>query len=137
MRFQQRPRRFQPARRIVVAGDDDDLQVWRAQLGPLQETVQLALGGGRGVGIVENVARDQERVGLFTHDRIEQPVEEALVFVGPVVIVQGLAEVPVGSVQQPHAGSERGVGDRRHYSAAGPQVQKKSRPVVCPLTKPH
>jgi hypothetical protein len=114
MGFQQRPRRFQAAGRIVVAGDDDDLQVRRAQLGPLQEAVQLALGGGRRVCVVENVARDQERVGLFTDDGIEQPVEEALVFVGPVVIVQGLAEVPVGGVQQPHGES----GMRRWESGA-------------------
>jgi hypothetical protein len=66
VRFEQRARRFQPARRIVVAGDDDDLQLRRARLRPLQEAVQLALGGGRWVGVVEDVARDQERVGLFT-----------------------------------------------------------------------
>jgi hypothetical protein len=95
VRFQQRPRRFQPARRVVVAGDDDDVQLRRGRPGLLQEAVQLALRGGRRVRVVEDVAGDQQGVRFLGHDRVEQPVEEALVFVGPVEIVQGLAEVPV------------------------------------------
>ena len=110
VRFQQRPRRFQPARRIVVAGDDDDVQLRRAHPGLLQEPVQLALRRGGRVRIVEHVARDQQGVRFLGDDRVEQPVEKAPVLVGPVEIVQGLAEVPVGSVQQPHGDEVRNGG---------------------------
>jgi hypothetical protein len=102
MGFEQRTRGFQAAGRIVVAGDDDDVQLRRTRTRLLQETVELALRDRRRVRVVEDVARDQEGVGLLGHDGVEQPVQEALMLVGPVEVVQGLAEVPVGSVQQPH-----------------------------------
>ncbi len=74
-----------------------------ARAGLLQETIELAVGGRRRIGVVENIARDQQHVEpAQRHERVEQPVEEALVFVDPVEIVQGLAQMPVGSVQQPH-----------------------------------
>jgi hypothetical protein len=69
---------------------------------PAAEPEQLLLRRGRRVGGVEHVAGDQQRVRPFGHHGIEQPVEEALVFVAALEIVEGLAEMPVGGVQQPH-----------------------------------
>ena len=43
MRFQQRAGGLQPPRRIVVAGDDDQIQVRHPFPGPLQKAVQLLL----------------------------------------------------------------------------------------------
>jgi hypothetical protein len=65
MRFQQWSRRLQPAGRIVIAGDDDQVQMRRAFLGPLQETVELLLRRRRRIGVVKNISADEQRVGLF------------------------------------------------------------------------
>jgi len=102
VRLEQRAGGLDAAGRVVVARDEHDVEPWRALARLLEETVQLFLRLGRRVGVVEDVAGDEQRVGLLGHDGVEQPVEEALVLVGPFVIVQGLAEMPVGGVQQPH-----------------------------------
>ncbi len=54
--LQQWARRFQPSGRIVVAGDEDDVEMRRAGLGLLQEAVELLLRCGGGICIVEDVA---------------------------------------------------------------------------------
>ncbi len=102
VRFEQRARRLQPSRRIVVAGNDDDVELRSARAGLLQEPVKLLLRCGRRIGGIEHVAGDQERVDFLGGDGVQQPVEETLVFVSTFVIVQGLAKMPVGSVKQTH-----------------------------------
>jgi hypothetical protein len=102
VRLQQRTGGLQAPRRVVVAGDDDQVQMRHAFLRPLQEAVQLLLRRRRRIGVVEDVAGDQQGVGPLADDGVEQPVQEALVFVVAFEIMQGLAEMPVGSVQQTH-----------------------------------
>jgi hypothetical protein len=99
---QQRPGRLDPARRIVVARDHHDRQLRHPRARPGQEIVELALRGRRGVGVVEQVARDQQRIDLFGLQLLEQPVQEAGVFVAALVLVQRLPQVPVGGVQDLH-----------------------------------
>ncbi len=88
----------------MVARDDHHLQMGHAAAGLLQKAIQLAMGGRRRIGVIENIAGDQQHVDALCVQRPDQPVEEALVFVDPVEIVQGLAKMPVGGVQQPHGG---------------------------------
>ena len=102
MRFEQRPWRFQPARRVVIAGNDDDIELRTASARLLQETVELALRRGRWVAVVKDIAGNQQRIDILLHKRVEQPVEEALVLVAALESMQGLAQVPVGGVQQAH-----------------------------------
>jgi hypothetical protein len=92
----------------VVAGNNDDIELRRPRPRLLQEPVELALGCGRWVAVIKNIAGNQQCVDPFMHQRIEQPVEEALVLVAAFECMQGLAQVPVGSVQQAH---EKGTGE--------------------------
>lgn len=94
-RLQQRGGGFQPSGRVVVAGDDDDGEVWRAALGLGQEIVELLLRLGRRIGIVEDVAGDQQGIDLFAFQGVEQPVQKTTVLVTAIEIMQSLAEMPV------------------------------------------
>jgi hypothetical protein len=88
----------------MVAGDNADVQVRGRGLGLAQEAVELLLRRCRWIGIVVDVAGDQQRVYLFGDDGCQQPVQKALVLVGALETVQGLAQMPVRSVQKTHCG---------------------------------
>ena len=84
----------------MVARDDDGAQVRHAGLGLLQKAVELLLRGGRRVSGVKHIAGHQQRVGLLSHQRVQQPVQKTLVFKAPLEVVQGLAQVPVRGVDE-------------------------------------
>ena len=65
----------------------------------------LILRGGWRVGLVEDVAGDQQRVDRVLGDLVQQPGQEGVVLGAAVEVVQGVAEVPVRSVQQAQAGA--------------------------------
>ena len=98
---QQRSRRLDAARRVVVARRHHDGQVRHAHSGLLRSGRAAAARRPR-VGVVEDVAGDQQRVDLFAFERAEQPVEEARVLVAALVLVQRLPQVPVGGVEDSH-----------------------------------
>lgn len=67
---------------------------------------------GRFVGrhdLVKNIARHEQDVDVFAGDEIREPDEERFVFPVSRGVVEGCAEVPVGSVQELHNDS-RGKG---------------------------
>ena len=101
-RGKQRRGRFQSARRVVIAGDDDDIQVRNTLLGGSEKTVELLLGGGGRIGIIEDVAGDQQDINLFGCESVEQPVQKSLMLVIPLKVMQGLAEMPIRGMQQTH-----------------------------------
>ena len=86
----------------MVACNDDDIKLRRAGAGLLQEGIKLALRSCGWIGIVENITSDQQGINLLGHDGIQQPVQETLVLVVAIKIMQRLAKMPIGSVQQAH-----------------------------------
>jgi hypothetical protein len=87
---------------VVVAGDHHDVQLGLLLVGLDDEVVEAFLGFDRRVDRVEDVAGDQQRIGLAQVQLAEQPVEEAGVFEVAFLAVQALAQVPVGGVKQTH-----------------------------------
>ena len=98
--FQQRARRFQSSGGVVVARNDDGVQVRHTRLGLLQKAVELLLRGSRRVGGVKHIARHQQRVDLLGHQGVQQPVQKTLVLKAPLKAMQGLAQVPVRGVDE-------------------------------------
>ena len=86
----------------MVAGDHHDIQLRQFFVGANYEVVQTLLGLERWVHRVEDIAGDQQGVGLMLGQLVEQPGEELRVFVVAVLAVEGLAQVPVGGVNQAH-----------------------------------
>ncbi len=103
-RIQEGRRRLQPPRGVVVAGDDHRAELRPSQPGLDQEGVERPLGGRRRVGRVEHVAGDHQGVGRPLLEQVEQPAEKLLVLEGPVVAVEGVAQVPVGGVDEAEHG---------------------------------
>ena len=95
--------RLQPARRIVIAGAEHDIQMRHPTPRFGKKTVKLGLRRGGRVAVVEDIAGNEQRVDLLADQRFEQPVEKLLVFVATLKLVKRLAEMPVRSVQQTHA----------------------------------
>ena len=86
----------------MVAGRQDDSQtgVVGRHLG--EEIVELAFGRSRRVGVVEDVAAHQQGVGVFLGHRLQQPVQKMTVLIRAVVAVEGVAKMPVGSMEYFH-----------------------------------
>ena len=95
-------RSLQAVGRVVVAGRQDDSQtgVVGRHLG--KEIVELAFGRSRRVGVVEDVAAHQQGVWVFLGHRLQQPVQEMTVLIRAVVAVEGVAKMPVGSMEYFH-----------------------------------
>ena len=102
MRLEQSGGCFKAAGGVVVAGSHHHLQSRHLLGGFEQEVVEEFLRRGRGVCRVEHVARDEQGVGLFVLEGPHEPGQEVAVLAKPVVGVEGVAEVPVGSVQKFH-----------------------------------
>jgi len=86
----------------VVAGDHHDVQLREFFVGADDEIVEAFLGLEWRVDRVEHIAGDQQGVGALGDQLVEQPGEKLRVFVVAVLAVEGLAEVPVGGVDQAH-----------------------------------
>lgn len=93
---------FDARARVVVAGDHHDVQLGLLLVGLDDEVVEAFLGFDRRVDRVEDIAGDQQRIGLTQVQLAEQPVEEAGVFEVAFLAVQALAQVPVGGMKQTH-----------------------------------
>jgi len=65
-----------------------------------QKRVKRPLGRRRRVRRVEDVAGDDQGIRPLGLEQVREPGEEAFVLEGPVVAVQGVAEVPVGGVDE-------------------------------------
>ncbi len=114
----QRRRQLDAPAGVVVAGDHHDIQLRESFVGTDDEVVQALLRLERRIDRVEHVAGDEQGVGLPGDQLVEQPVEELRVLVVAVLAVEGLAEVPVGGVDQAH--SLRALGERRGRCGSGP-----------------
>ncbi len=93
----------EPAGRVVVAAGHDDAgpRVPQAEERVVVERDRV----DRRHGPVEDVARDEHGVdALLTHD-VDEVVEVGGLCVAQVAAVQGAAQVPVGGVEQAHAGT--------------------------------
>ncbi|MCY1425920.1 hypothetical protein D9M71_417280 [compost metagenome] len=75
---------------VVVAGDHHDVEARQALMGGDDEVVQAFLRLERRVDRIEDVAGDQQGVGLLRHQLLEQPGEEGGVFKVPLLAMQGL-----------------------------------------------
>ena len=93
-------RRVEARGGVVVAAHDDDAQVRKPAPRLAQEPEPGLLGTRGRVGGVEDVAGDQQRVDPLLVDRVQQPVEEAAMLDVPRHVVQRMAEMPVGRVQE-------------------------------------
>ncbi len=124
-RGQERRRRGQARRRVVVAGDRHHLQVRPAPVGLGQKAVPGRQRSGRRVAGVEHVAADQHRVDGLGRDRVAQPVEERRVLAIARQIVQRVPEVPIRRVQDPQHGPWIAPrSDRRFFLRTAPDSRE-------------
>jgi hypothetical protein len=99
---QDRRRRGQPGRRVVVAGDRHHGR-GRSPAMDLGEEAEPRGQGARGrVAGVEHVAGHQHRVDRLGLDHVQEPGHEGRVLAIPRQLVQRVAQVPVRRVQDPH-----------------------------------
>ena len=88
--------------RVMISRCDDDLEMGNAAARFGQKDIELGLRSSGWVGVVEHIARDQQSVDLFGHQRVEQPGQEKLVLMTALELVQRLAQVPVRGVKKSH-----------------------------------
>ncbi|MNH16018.1 hypothetical protein D3C79_756440 [compost metagenome] len=100
----QRRRQFDARAGVVVAGDHHDVQLGLLFVGLDDEVVEPLLGFDRRIDGVEDVAGNQQGIGLAQLELAEQPIEKTGVFEIAFLAVQGLTQVPVGGVKQTHEG---------------------------------
>ena len=67
-----------------------------------QKTVELSLGGCRRVGVVKHITWDQKDVNVLAYQGVKQPRKKLRVLKAAFELVQGLAEVPVGGMEDAH-----------------------------------
>jgi hypothetical protein len=79
----------------VIARNDDDLHRATSLAGIGKETIVDRLRHRRGVAIVEDVACNEQGVGLLLLNLREQPGQEMLVFWQSVVSMKHVSEVPI------------------------------------------
>ena len=98
----QRGGQFDARAGVVAAGDHHDGQARLLLVGADDEIVESFLGFDRWVDRVEDIACDQQGVGLAQLQLAQEPVEEAGMFEVALLAVQGLSQMPVGGVKQTH-----------------------------------
>jgi len=98
----QRPVGIESGWVVVVSGDGDHFgtRLTKRQQGPHD---QLLRGGGRRGGVVQ-VAGDQHRVERFAAGHGDDLGEHFALLVQPAAALEGLADVPIGGVQELHGG---------------------------------
>ena len=100
--FQQSLRSFQSACRIVITSCDDDLNTRNGLRSIVEKLIEHFFRTGRGIGRIEHVAADEQRVGLLLAERFEHPAQEMGEFPLTIVSVKTIAQVPVGSMNKFH-----------------------------------
>ena len=98
--FEQTRGRFEPRAGIVIARGQDDLQCGQSGVGAGEEIEKAALCGGGWIDRVENIPRDEERIGPALGERAQEPVEKKPVLEVAIIAVKGLAQMPVGGVKK-------------------------------------
>ena len=101
--LEERTRCLEPHAAVVIAGRHYDLQPGILLRGLAQKVVVELLSRGGGIGIVKDIAGYDKGVGLVVVYRTEQEVQEIPVLGAPVVVVEVIADVPVGSVDNSHS----------------------------------
>jgi len=91
---------FQSGGGIVIAGGDDHLQGGTRAADPGEELVELTLRPRGRTDAVEDVAGNDERVGVSFDELAEQPVEEMGVLGIAIEAVEQLAQMPVRRVDE-------------------------------------
>ncbi|MNG21133.1 hypothetical protein D3C84_1054670 [compost metagenome] len=69
-------------------------------MGADDEVVETFLGFDRWIDRVEDIAGDQQHIGLVQFQLMQQPIEETAVLEIAFLAVQVLPKVPVGGVKQ-------------------------------------
>ena len=100
--FEQGGGSFEARRGIVVAGNGHYLQAGQAARGFSEKVVKHLLCRSRGIGGVENVAGNQQSVGLLLAKHAEQPVQEMPMLISALMPVELVAEMPVGCMDKFH-----------------------------------
>ncbi len=105
-------------RGVVIAAHDDDVQARQTAGARAQEVVVQPLRPGARVGVVEDVAADDQSVDPLGFERVEEPVEEGAVLVVPGHVVEAMPEVPVRRVKEAEHAGQRPVDSSRSRSAS-------------------
>jgi len=101
-RSQEATRRFKAGGGVVIAGNDDDVEL-RAEAFEAEKRVVEELHGLAGrVLAVEDIACDDHCVDRAFHQQTTEAFENLLVFEFARIAAQGLADVPVGCVNNAH-----------------------------------
>ncbi len=108
-RAQERIRRLQPRCRVVIPAGHHDLEMGHAPPRFDEEPVPEGLRLVWRVRGVEHVARDEDRIDGLALDRVEEPVNELPVLVGPFDAMEGVPQVPVGRVKEAQRHRERRI----------------------------
>ena len=101
-RLQQRMRCLKAGGSVVVAGHDDRGHCWPSAVQGHQGFVKQPLRGTRWVLGVVDVAGHDEQVDFTLGRDANDIVEDGLVLAIPSIPPEGLSDVPVARVQDPH-----------------------------------
>ena len=96
--LQQRQRSFQACCRIMVAGNNDNLQIRILRCHPINKLIIHALGCSGRVGNIKNISGYNQCINLFLTNFFCQPIQEYLMFSRAIISKKGLSQMPVGSM---------------------------------------
>ena len=107
---QHRAGRAEPRRRVVVAGDRDDVHRRPPSPRRREQLEPHSFRARRRGRAVEHVSRDHQHVRCLALAGLEQPRQEGGVLVLARHLLERVPEVPVGCVEQPHPERARSHG---------------------------
>ena len=88
----------------MVAGSNDNLQLWVVMRDIVEETVIEFLCGSRRVAVVEDISCHKQGISFLSLDDIFQPCHEMLVLRQSVDAVKQVADMPVTGSYYFHRG---------------------------------
>ncbi len=97
--------RVQPGAGVVVPTHDDHLTD-RGRGEAVEEPIVLSERLGRRVPVVEHVTGDDQDLHLVLFDRLGEPAQELSVILLSRNLLEGIAQVPIGCVENFHAGPQ-------------------------------